>query len=154
MLAIRNLLYEEYFMGIETMIKAMRIRAGLTQEALAQKIGVTPSAVGNYERGVSFPKEEVLLALFGALECSPNELFGEEAYSKEEIDHLRKYRLLDECGRERVDSCTESELGRCGQDADMVPMAARNGGPSRKLRMERRGDKTIFDVPDYRGGRW
>ena len=50
-------------MGIGKRIKELRERAGLTQEELAQRLGVTPSAVGNYEREVSHPKENVLYRL-------------------------------------------------------------------------------------------
>lgn len=64
-------------MGIGKRIKELRERAGLTQEELAQRLGVTPSAVGNYEREVSHPKENVLYRLFEALSCEPNELFAD-----------------------------------------------------------------------------
>ena len=63
-------------------LSELRREAGLTQRGLALKIGVTPSAVGNYEQGVSFPREEVLYRLFDALSCTPNELFG---YDEETI---------------------------------------------------------------------
>lgn len=140
-------------MGIGTRIKELRLRAKLTQEGLAAKIGVTPSAVGNYERGVSFPKEEVLMALFEALNCTPNELLGNV---KAEDEHIRKYRALDNPGRERVDRYTENELARCKQDndnADTVLIAARKGGVPHEITLKRRGEKTIFDVPTYKGGR-
>lgn len=65
-------------MSIGERISELRREAGLTQRGLALKIGVTPSAVGNYEQGVSFPREEVLYRLFSALSCTPNELFGYE----------------------------------------------------------------------------
>ena len=140
-------------MGIGTRIKELRLRAKLTQEGLAAKIGVTPSAVGNYERGVSFPKEEVLMALFEALNCTPNELLGNV---NAEDEHIRKYRALDNPGREREDRCTENELARCKQDndnADTVLIAARKGGVPHEITLKRRGEKTIFDVPTYKGGR-
>ena len=54
-------------MGIGARIAELRTRLGITQQNLALRIGVTPSAVGNYEHDVSFPKEEVLMKLFGAL---------------------------------------------------------------------------------------
>lgn len=140
-------------MGIGTRIRELRLRAKLTQEGLAARIGVTPSAVGNYERGVSFPKEEVLMALFGALSCTPNELLGN---GNAEDEHMRKYRSLDNLGRERVDRCTENELARCDREndnEDTVLIAARNGGAPREITLKRRSEKTIFDVPTYRGGR-
>lgn len=137
-------------MGIGTRIRELRLRAGLTQEGLAARIGVTPSAVGNYERDVSFPKEEALMALFGALNCTPNELLG--SGNAEEGEHMRKYRSLDERGREIVNACTDRELARC-ESGDMVLIAARKGGAPHEIQLKRRGEKTIFDVPTYRGGR-
>ena len=40
-------------------IREGRKRAGLTQQELADKLGITTGAVSNYENGVSFPKAEV-----------------------------------------------------------------------------------------------
>jgi len=141
-------------MGIGTKIRELRQRAGLTQEGLALKIGVTPSAVGNYERDVSFPKEEVLMSLFGALECTPNELLGGSgAVGNTEREHMRMYSMLDERGKETVDACTRTEFDRC-QNENEVLIAARNGDAPHKITLKRRGEKTIFDVPDYRGGRY
>ena len=36
-------------------LKALRVNAGLDQRTAAQKIGVTPETLGNWERGKSFP---------------------------------------------------------------------------------------------------
>lgn len=66
-------------MKIGKKIHELRVKQDMTQRELAQKIGVTPSAVGNYEQGISFPREEILYRLFSALNCSPNELFGYES---------------------------------------------------------------------------
>lgn len=143
-------------MGIGNKIRELRLRRGITQEILALKIGVTPSAVGNYERGVSFPKEDVLMKLFGALQCTPNELLSENVLSGErEYAHLNKYSALDEQGRERVDECTERELRRVlteSEKLEEVPIAARNGS-AEIIKLKKRSGKSIFDLPDYRGGR-
>ena len=50
--------------------KQMRLRREelhLSRAALAEELGVSPSAISNYENGVSSPKEEVLLRLFDRL---------------------------------------------------------------------------------------
>ena len=55
--------------------KQMRLRREelhLSRAALAEELGVSPSAISNYENGLSSPKEEVLLRLFDALEIDPN----------------------------------------------------------------------------------
>ena len=51
-------------MSFRDQLKARREACGLTRAALAEQLGVSASAVGNYETGVSFPKEDVLLRLF------------------------------------------------------------------------------------------
>ena len=99
-------------MGIGARIAELRTRLGITQQNLALRIGVTPSAVGNYEHDVSFPKEKVLMKLFGALECTPNELLGTDNTDNEIIGHINKYKELDERGRRIVDTCTERQLSR------------------------------------------
>lgn len=42
-------------MEIGTQIKALRLRKGVTQEAFAQRIGVTAQAVNKWERGIGAP---------------------------------------------------------------------------------------------------
>ena len=56
-------------------MRARREELGVSRTQLAQRLGVSPSAIGNYETGVSFPKEETLLRLFDALQTDPNTLF-------------------------------------------------------------------------------
>ena len=143
-------------MGIGNKIRELRLQQGITQEILAMKIGVTPSAVGNYEREVSFPKEAVLMRLFGALECSPNELLGEDAsFVEREYALLNKYSALDEQGKERVDECAARELERVRTESgelEEVRIAARNGS-AEIIKLKKRKGKSINDLPDYRGGR-
>ena len=143
-------------MGIGNRIRELRIRQGITQEILARKIGVTTSAVGNYEREVSFPKEAVLMRLFGALECSPNELLGEDAsFGEREYAHLNKYAALDKQGKDLVDECTQQELMRVEaerEEFEEVPIAARHGS-AEQITLKKRKGKSVFDLPDYGGGR-
>ena len=143
-------------MGIGSRIRELRVKQGITQEILAQKIGVTPSAVGNYERGISFPKEEVLMKLFGALDCTPNELLGEGGlFDARENALLNKYAALDEQGKDRVDECAERELRRVQTESDEfeeVPIAARHGS-AEQISFKKRKGKSIRELPDYRGGR-
>lgn len=137
-------------MKIGNNIKALRLRRGMTQEALAGALGVTSSAVGNYERGVSFPKEDALERMFGALGCTPNELFGaEELLTDEEFELLEKYRALDAHGKRLVSACVEIELGRIfDEESEYIAVAARKGSKSR-VKLKKRGGKSIRELPDY-----
>ena len=47
-------------MSFATRLRQAREQSGLTQQDLAEKLGVTKSAIGNYENGVSSPKWDVL----------------------------------------------------------------------------------------------
>ena len=59
-------------MSFGEQMRRRREELGLTRQALADRLGVSVSAVGNYETGISAPKEEVLLRLCDALEAEPN----------------------------------------------------------------------------------
>lgn len=59
-------------------IREGRKRAGLTQQELADKLGITTGAVSNYENGVSFPKAEIDFGLCDILDITPRELFESE----------------------------------------------------------------------------
>ena len=62
-------------MALGDRIKARREALSLTRPQLAERLGVAPSTVSNYETGISFPKEEIMLRLFDCLETDPNTLF-------------------------------------------------------------------------------
>lgn len=142
-------------MGISNEIRRLRTEKGLSQKQLAAKIGVTPAAIGNYECGVSFPKEEKLMALFTALNCTPNDLLGEGYVEEDVLAHSADYARLDEQGRRRVDAITKQELTRCGANENKreVLIAARDSGDPKKSGLTPRGGKSVLDAPDYRGGR-
>lgn len=91
-------------------MRARREELGISRAELAAMMGISGSAVGNYEGGVSFPKEEVLLRLFDCLETDPNTLFqdsfrgGALVLDRTERQLLEQYRGLSARGRESVRS--------------------------------------------------
>ena len=62
-------------MGIGKRIKEAREAKNYTQKQLSEYIGVTSSAVANYENDISHPKEEVLYKLIEKLNVDANYLF-------------------------------------------------------------------------------
>lgn len=62
-------------MSIGSRIKERREQLGMTQKQLADKLGVTKSAICNYENGTSKPKEDVLLNVFKVLSVDPNYIY-------------------------------------------------------------------------------
>lgn len=106
-------------MGIGRRIREARELAGLTQKELARKIGVTSSAIANYENDTSHPKESILYALIDALDIEPNFLFQDcvsvspsNTIASEEYDMVLKFRKLDSYSKKIVLSIIELELER------------------------------------------
>ena len=95
-------------------VRQRREALGLSRAALADRLGVTLSAVSNYETGVSFPREAILLRLFDCLETEPNVLFqdcfqgGEASLSASERALMQVFRVLSPRGRETVQSLAET----------------------------------------------
>ena len=57
-------------------IRELRMRQGLSQEALAARLGVSRQAVSKWEKNLSYPDTENLLALAALLGVSSDELAG------------------------------------------------------------------------------
>lgn len=123
-------------MGFGEQLRKRREEMGLTRNELAQRLGVTQSAVGNYETGVSAPKEAVLLRLFDALEVDPNYLYQDfyttkgEALTTEEQRIVNKYRDLGLTARQTVCTVldalgvlqTEAEQDRPAAEERVIPL--------------------------------
>ncbi|HYI09745.1 MAG TPA: helix-turn-helix transcriptional regulator [Thermoanaerobaculia bacterium] len=58
-------------------VRRLRERRGLTQEALAERSGITATYVGFVERGDSVPTLTVILQLATALKIRPGELLDD-----------------------------------------------------------------------------
>lgn len=107
-------------MSFSIRLKERRESLNMSRNKLAKLIGVTPSAIGNYENGVSFPKEEILYKIFDALKIEPNYLWQDEIsqtsvqflVSYPEREHIKKYRALDEFGQGTVNLILDREYSR------------------------------------------
>ena len=61
-------------MGVGERIRSYRKAGGYTQKGLAEEIGVTESAIRNYELGLRMPGESQLEAIAKALDIAPEAL--------------------------------------------------------------------------------
>lgn len=75
-------------MSFASRLKQAREQAGLTQQAFADKLGVTKNSISNYENGVSSPKWDILLKIFDVLHVDPNFLY-QDNFSPIEVASLR-----------------------------------------------------------------
>jgi len=113
-------------MGIGFRLKEIREHKGLTRTELANRIGVTASAISNYENNISSPKEAILISIMTVLECDANYLFQDEMKKFQstftptcnEMSIIKKYRSLDESGKRTVDMIIEDQYKRCMGDRD------------------------------------
>ena len=64
--------------AFESHVREYRIRAGLSQEALARQLGVSRQTVVNVERGANEPKVLLALALAAILGAALSDLFRSE----------------------------------------------------------------------------
>jgi transcriptional regulator with XRE-family HTH domain len=98
------------------LVRELRLAAGLSQRALAQRAGTSQPAVARYERGVATPSWETLQRLAGACgrrvtieaEVVPEPHDVElaelllELTPEERLRALRRYARLHEAARERL----------------------------------------------------
>ena len=101
-------------MKIGNQIRHRRTELNLSRGELANKIQVTPSAIANYENGVSYPKPDILVALMNALDVDANYLYWNylsnstiqrlyrKVLSPEAKESILKYRELSENGKSLV----------------------------------------------------
>ncbi|WP_159450365.1 helix-turn-helix domain-containing protein [Clostridium merdae] len=105
-------------MGIGKRIKEAREKLGLTQKELGDLLGVTGSAVTNYENEVSHPKEPIMYKMFEALQVDANYLFQDTMpenenspapanaetgeLDKQEQTLIQNYRALNDEGKEKL----------------------------------------------------
>ena len=115
-------------MSFGEQLKCRRKELGLSRSELAKLLGVSQSAVGNYETGVNAPKEEILLRIFDALHVEPNYLYrgsfesaGGDA-SPEERTLVEKYRALSPAGRQTIHTLLDALCRMQGGPACTIPL--------------------------------
>ena len=59
-------------------LKKIRTEKGITQEELANKVGILNTSICNYEIGIREPNLETLKKLASVLECTVDELLAED----------------------------------------------------------------------------
>lgn len=107
-------------MSFGTRLRDKRKELGITQPQLAKILGVSQSAIGSWETDTNSPRATLLYDLFDILHCDANYLFQDEtrelykdkATPGEFENIIKKYRLLDDHGREMVDFTLNKEYER------------------------------------------
>ena len=119
-------------------LKEARLYNEMTQEQLAEKIGVAKSTYTGYEKGNSEPNMLTISKLMNILKVDANFLWQDEMdalggspvkLKYNEMKHIEKYRDLDSHGKEMVDFVLETEHKRWKseqENSNIIPMAAHN----------------------------
>lgn len=117
-------------------LKEARVNAELTQEQLADKLGVAKSTLSGYESGNREPTVATIAKALKILNIDANFLYQDEMdalggspvkLKYNEMRHIEKYRDLDSHGKEMVDFVLETEHRRWeAENSNIIPMAARN----------------------------
>lgn len=96
-------------MSIGSRMKMRREELGMTQTQLAEKIGVTKGAIGNYETDANSPKASMMYKIFEALQCDANYLYQDDMFDaasvmlpEDEREMLRLYKQLNQEGKEKL----------------------------------------------------
>ena len=115
-------------MSFGSRLRDKRKELGITQPALAERLGVSQSAIGSWETDVNSPRATLLYDLFDILHCDANYLFQDETKqlykneaSPEEFENIiKKYRELDAHGKDMVATVLQKEYDHIIELRDSV----------------------------------
>ena len=102
-------------MSFSEELKAARLASGVTQQEIAEVLGVDKSTYSGYETGRRYPDLQRLRQLAEFFSTSVDRLLGlssSSQLSSTELYKLKKYRMLDIHGRELVDMVLDKEYER------------------------------------------
>lgn len=143
-------------MAFKDRLKEARLTKGLTQEQIAEKIGVAKSTFTGYEKGNSEPNMLTVSKIMKELQVDANYLYQDEMGSNypmkvsyDEYQHIEKYRNLDSHGKEMIDFTLEKEWERSIKEKENTSKVAT---PTRILsyyyRLASAGTgQILFDMP-------
>ena len=77
-------------------MKVMRKQAGMSQERLAEKLGVSRQAVTKWEADAGIPDIENIMAISGLFDISIDELLGREKQENKKSEYLFES-ITDSC---------------------------------------------------------
>lgn len=102
-------------MAFKDRLKEARLNRGMTQEQVAEKIGVAKSTFTGYEKGNSEPNMLTISKIMKVLDVDANFLWQDDVdfpinVTYTEMNHIKKYRRLPDRDRELVDQHMERAL--------------------------------------------
>ena len=90
------------YKAIGKRIKIARIKKNLTQEAIADKIGITPQHVSNIETGNASVSLTTLVAIANTLTVSVNDLLCDTVLSSKAVFEKEAKELFEDCNEYEI----------------------------------------------------
>ena len=125
------------YVAIGARVKAERIRSHITQEKLAEKVGMSPAAISKIERGLTLPSLDNFIGIVNALGISADEILDQVAQLHEKtgmtvvlvshsMEDVAKYvdRLIVMNQGEKMLDGTPQEVFRHYKELEAVGLAA------------------------------
>lgn len=112
-------------------LKRARAEQGLKQSDVAEKLGLKANTISNWEKGRTEPDIDSFVALCDIyqLDCAAllSDVYAFKRIgtdiSLSEYDHIKKYRSLDNLGREHIDTFLQWEVEHMNQLSQATPAA-------------------------------
>lgn len=118
------------------LIRRLRLELGITQQKLADKLGVTDKAVSKWERGIGCPDPSILPLLADILNVEAGVLLAGKLVTNEKSSgNMKKTRfyMCPECGN-IITSASEAVVSCCGKK--LSPLIARKAEEHERLSVE------------------
>lgn len=156
-------------MAFKDRLKEARLSNNMTQEQIAERIGVAKSTFTGYEKGNSEPNMLTISKIMSVLNVDANYLWQDEmdalgvnpmTLKYDEMKHIEKYRLLDDHGRDMVDTVLQKEYDRSIDSKNgtvvpfqskekIIPVAAHERTDIEVTDEMRQHDDDIMNDPDF-----
>lgn len=112
-------------MWLET-FNEMRKKSGMSLDEISAKSGVPKGTLAKITSGITkAPTLETMKSLVYAMGYTLKDLDdgleSSDTFSKQEKEHIKKYRLLDPYGKEAVDGVLDVEWRRCSETTQPAP---------------------------------
>ena len=113
---------------IASTLKRLRETTGLTADQVGAMIGKSGKTVNAWENGRGQPDAEILIKLCSIYKVNnileefddSNIIANQSNFSQTEISFIKKYRVLDEHGKDMVDTVLDKEYSRCAEETSRI----------------------------------
>ena len=129
------------------LLRSLRKEKGLTQKAVAEKLGVVPKTISKWETGHGFPDITTISALADILSVSERTLLlGTITQNKEEVGNMQqtKFYICPHCGS-AIHGTGEYQIICCGKP--LLPLTPKAPDDEHSLSITEVEDEFYLEIP-------